>query len=103
MWILKRLEALEHWRKHMDAQVTALTGEVTTLKQDVTALATAMEKALAAIAAAHPAIDAEDEAAITAAVVDLQAVHAGLQVIAAKAPTGAPAPLPPPAEPPPAA
>ncbi len=83
MHILQRLAILEHWRNQMDAQVTHLVAEVGELKQDVTDLSAAMDRALARLTTA---IDAEDEAAITQAVTDLETVHAGLQTVAAKSP-----------------
>lgn len=65
---------------HMDAQVVALQNEVVLIKGDVAAVGAALAAALAKITVG---IDTDDEAAITAAVVDLTAIHTALQLLAA--------------------
>ena len=80
-----RLRYLEQWRHHMDAQVTQLTANVATLQADVAGILAELKDIQAQLAAG---IDADDEAAITAANVALVDVNTRLAAVL-PAPTGA--------------
>ncbi len=74
-WTESRLRSLEHWRHHMDAQVTQLTANITALQEDVAGILAELKDIQTQLAAG---IDSADEAAITAANVALVDVNARL-------------------------
>lgn len=84
--LAKRVEALELWRSHVDAQVTALTANVATLMTDVSNVLALLQSVQQQLA---NGIDAADEAAIAAANQNLTAAIGQLAAVIPPGPTGA--------------